>query len=64
MSLSKYIEEQEQNDLSQAVIDFLKDNPNPSDSKLHSWAENNEYDIHKVEAEMYKLATLYVQGIE
>jgi len=42
------------------VIFFLKINPDPKDDVLHAWAEENEYDVHEVENEIYKLATKYV----
>jgi len=42
------------------VIFFLKTNPNPTDADLHIWAEEQEYDVHAVETEIYKLATKFV----
>lgn len=45
------------------IIFFLKTNPNPDDSDLHSWAEEMGYDIHKVETEIYALATKYVEKL-
>jgi len=42
------------------VIDFFKDNPNPSDSDLHKWAEGKGYNVHDVETTIYTLATKYV----
>lgn len=47
--------------LKEDVIFFLKINPNPDDADLHAWAEENGYDVHKVETEIYKLATKYVE---
>ena len=44
------------------IIDFLKKNPNPTDAKLHTWAEKGGYDVHRVEAIMYELATAFVKG--
>lgn len=46
--------------LREDVIFFLKTNPNPKDADLHAWAEAEGYDIHKVESEIYKLATKFV----
>jgi len=46
--------------LKEDVIFFLKLNPNPDDSDLHTWAEEQGYDVHEVETEIYKLATKYV----
>jgi len=50
--------------LSEAVVDFLRENPNPTDADLHKWAEENNYNIHEVETEIYKLATSFVQGLK
>jgi len=44
------------------VIAFLKKNPNPSDEKLHDWAEGKGFNVHKVEQLVYQLATKYVRG--
>lgn len=46
--------------LREDVIFFLKINPDPSDDVLHAWAESQGYDTHRVEAEIYKLATKFV----
>lgn len=46
--------------LREDVIFFLKTNPNPSDQDLHTWAESEGYNVHKVETEIYKLATKFV----
>lgn len=48
-------------DLASAVYDFLKNNPNPKDKELHTWAEKEGLDVHEVESEIYKLATKFVQ---
>jgi hypothetical protein len=42
------------------VIFFLNTNPNPDDDDLHVWAEEQGYDVHEVETEIYKLATKFV----
>ena len=42
------------------VVFFLKVHPDPEDKMLHTWAEENGYDVHEVETEIYKLATKYV----
>lgn len=42
------------------VINFFKDNPNPTDKKLHEWGKKNNFDIHDLEAEVYKLTTKFV----
>jgi len=46
--------------LREDVIFFLKMNQNPDDADLHEWAEENSYDVHEVETEIYKLATKFV----
>ena len=43
------------------VFGFLKENPNPSDAQVHTFAEKNEYDVHDLEKAFYRLATKYVQ---
>ena len=48
-------------ELKDEIIAFLKKNPNPSDDKVHSWAEKKGYDTHRVEAEIYELATRMVK---
>jgi hypothetical protein len=47
--------------LKNAVSDFLKNNPNPPDEKVHEWADKNGYNKHDVEAMIYSLATSYVK---
>lgn len=42
------------------IIDFFKNNPLPIDSDLHSWAQKKGYNIHKVETQIYKLATMAI----
>ncbi|MFA5048634.1 MAG: DUF5661 family protein [Patescibacteria group bacterium] len=36
---------------------FLSKHPNPDDETVHKWAEKNNYDKHKVENLLYRLAT-------
>lgn len=40
--------------------DFFLENPNPSDKKVHEWAEKNGMKHECVEKEIYKMATCYV----
>ena len=49
------------NEMDDKVFAFLKKNPNPSDAQVHTFAEENEYDVHDVEKVFYRLATKYVQ---
>lgn len=48
----------------QDVIDFFKKNHNPTDAQVHAWASENGFDIHKVEAMAYELASKYVRTVE
>ncbi len=48
----------------EVVIKFFKDNPNPTDTTLHAWAERQGYDVHAVESLVYTLATKYVQSLD
>lgn len=43
------------------LLQFFIDNPNPDDKMVHQWAEKNNLDVHKVETEIYKLATISAQ---
>ena len=43
------------------IVKFLVDNPNPPDSKVHKWAEEQGVEHSEVEAEIYKLATKEAQ---
>lgn len=43
------------------LINFLHENPNPADDKLHAWAEEQGLDIEEVEAQAYVLATALVE---
>ena len=45
------------------VIAFLKENPNPSDAQVHTFAEEKDIDVHKLEAVFYRLSTKYVQQL-
>lgn len=51
-------------DLKAELVEFLDESPDPTDELMHEWAEKNGYDIHEVEAEAYKLATLYVSFLK
>ncbi len=41
-------------------IKFLHENPNPSDSEVHEWAEENGLEVEEVEKQAYALATSMV----
>jgi hypothetical protein len=41
------------------LIKFLFDKNNPLDKDIHEWAEKRGYNVHDVEAIIYRLASLY-----
>lgn len=43
--------------IEQQLITFLSENPNPSDKDMHSWTEENGFNVHEIETIAYKLAT-------
>ena len=53
--------EEEDKDLKAVLVNLLKENPDPEDVDIHEWAEENGYDIDKVETLLYELATDYVE---
>lgn len=55
------MEEQQGDVLILKVIEFLRQNPNPDDDKVHAFAEQLGIDPHKLEAVFYKLATNFSQ---
>jgi len=48
-------------DVEEDLINLLVKNPNPKDSVIHAWAEKNKKNVHKIEGEIYKLATIAAQ---
>jgi len=53
--------EEDDKDLKAILVKLLKENPDPEDIDIHEWAEENGYDIDKVETLLYQLATDYVE---
>jgi len=47
-----------------AVLEWFKENPNPSDKEVHAWAEENDFDTHKLESVIYSLVTEYIKVLE
>ena len=43
------------------IVAFLSENPNPPDSEVHKWAEDNDWEVDDVEAAIYQLATKFAQ---
>ena len=41
------------------TAEFFRDNPAPSDTDFHTWAEGEKLDTHVAEAAAYRLATLF-----
>lgn len=67
MTLKEAIEEKngkKKGVLSKDIVEFLFKKPDPSDEDVHNWAESNSYDIDKVKAEMYKLASKYANFLK
>lgn len=50
------------NDITPRIIEFFKNNPNPSDKKVHAFAQKLGINEHKFEELIYRLMTSYVQG--
>ena len=46
------------------LIAFLKRNPNSTDEEMHAFAKKKKYDIHKLEAMAYRLATKAIKDKE
>jgi len=50
-------------DIEQKVIDFIKKNPDPDDTKVHDFSETLGVDTHELEAVFYRLASKYVESL-
>lgn len=46
-------------EISDLLISYLVENPNPSDEEVHEWAEEMGVNIHDIEAGFYRLATRF-----
>ena len=53
--LKKINEQKVDLDLQRKIIVFFKENPKPSDSQVHSFAEKNGINKHKFEEYIYEL---------
>lgn len=59
--LSQFNEQEDNEELK--IIQFFKENPDPSDDKVHTFAEKNKIDEHKFEEMIYKLVSdIFAQG--
>lgn len=59
-STAQFYSKESANKISEEVFTFLKENPNPSDAQVHTFAEKKKYDVHNLEKEIYKLASKFV----
>ena len=53
-------------ELKKEIIEYFKNNPNPSDEGkggVHEWAEKNGHNKHKVEEAIYELLSTFVEFI-
>ena len=50
------VKKAQEKELQEHLIEFLLENPRPSDEEVKEWADEKELDIHDVEAGMYELA--------
>lgn len=48
----------------EVVIEWFKENPNPSDKEVHKWAKENNFDTHKLEGVIYSLVTEYIESMD
>lgn len=48
----------------QKVVEWFKENPNPSDAKIHSLAKKMGIDKHKFEEIIYSIVTDYVKSLK
>ena len=58
-SFYKFLSEEEKS-IEDKIIDFFRENPNPSDKVVHGFANDEGIDEHKFEEIIYKLFSKYV----
>ncbi len=63
ISIGRKLHEQEQPnmELRARIKKFFRDNPNPSDSKVHEFASKEGIDPHQFEEEIYAILSVFVQ---
>lgn len=49
-----------QETIKDAIVQFLKDNPNPTDEQVHAWSTERGWDYTEVEEVLYQMATKYI----
>ena len=62
--IENLISDSDMSSLNKDIIEFFKNNPNPSDEGkggVHEWAEKNGHNKHKVEEAIYKLLSTFVE---
>lgn len=55
-------EKEEKTDIKVKIMEFLKDNPNPEDSKIHKFADEHNINSHKLEEEIYSILTSFLSN--
>lgn len=58
MKFTNYLKEEKENnkkEIYQKIVDFLTENPNPSDKEFHKFAEDMGIDEHKMEEYVYSM---------
>lgn len=48
-------------EIDKKIFIFLKENKNPTDAQVHTFAEKENIDVHDIEKAIYKLATMFVR---
>lgn len=48
-------------EIDEKIFVFLKENKNPSDAQVHTFAEKENINVHDLEKAIYKLATMHVR---
>lgn len=48
--------------IDEKILDFLTDNPNPSDDKVHAWAEKHGIEHDKLEEKIYSIISGLLSG--
>lgn len=62
MSILQYLKEAEDQDITNKIIDFIMENPNPSDSLIHKFAEDNNFSPDVLETKIYSILTDVLTG--
>ena len=60
MNFKKYITEENNDDTKLKILDFLKNNPAPSDDEVHAFSDKLGIDTHDFEALIYSILGSFV----